>query len=210
MIARAQRLFASEEYLSLERNSSFKSEYLAGKIYAMAGASPEHNIITANVVGEFYSQLKVRPCRTYPSDMRVKVDATGLYTYPDVTVVCGEPQYADEHGDILLNPTVIVEVLSPSTEAYDRGEKFEHYRRIASLTDYVLIAQDRMWAEHYVRQGDSQWLLSEASTLEHSIHLASIGCTLSLVDIYDKVSLPTIEGSMPHSNDHISFDTQSR
>ena len=159
MIARAERLFTPEEYLTIERNSDFKSEYVGGKIYAMAGASLEHSIITINVAGEFYTQVKGAPCRTYSSDMRVRVSSTGLYTYPDVTVVCGEPEYLDDRGDVLLNPTVIVEVLLPSTEAYDRGEKSEHYRRLPSLTYYIVIAQDRRWVEHYARQGDHQRLL---------------------------------------------------
>ncbi len=189
MIARVERLFTPEEYLSIERNSDYKSEYVSGKIYAMAGASTEHNLITANVIGEFYNQLKRRPCRTYPSDMRVKV-TSAVYTYPDVTVVCGEPQYLDERGDVLLNPTVIVEVLSPSTANYDRGEKAEYYRRIESLTDYIVVAQDRRWFEHYARQGDGQWLFLEARTLDDAIVLASIGCTLRMADIYDKVPIP--------------------
>jgi Uma2 family endonuclease len=187
MIARAERLFTPDEYLALERTSSFKSEYLAGKIYAMAGASPEHNLIAANVIGEFHAQLKERPCRTYTRDMRIRISATGLYTYPDVTVVCGEPEYSDEQGDVFINPTVIVEVLSPSTEGYDRGEKAEHYRRLDSLTDYILIAQDRCRAEHYVRQGRNEWLLSEKRAPEDTVDLISVGCTLSLEDIYAKV-----------------------
>jgi Uma2 family endonuclease len=187
MVSRAERLFTPEEYLTIERQSSIKSEYLAGKIYAMAGASLAHNIITGNVVGEFYAQLRGKPCSTCPSDMRVHVPNTGIYTYPDVTVVCGEPECADHHGDILLNPTVIVEVLSPSTESYDRGEKAEHYRQIASLTDYLLIAQDRPRIEHYARQPGDGWLLTEAVGLEGAVVLNSLGCTLRLHDVYDRV-----------------------
>jgi len=190
MIARLPRLFTPEEYLSIERNSDFKSEYIGGKIYAMAGGSSEHSIITMNIAGEFYSQLKGSPCRIYSSDMRVKVSSTGLYTYPDVTVVCGEPQYLDEHGDVLLNPTVIVEVLSPSTAAYDRGEKGEHYRTLESLTDYIVVAQDRRWFEHYSRLGDNQWVLTTAKAIDQDIKLTSIGCTLRMADIYNNVAIP--------------------
>ena len=190
MTARAQRLFTPDEYLSIERNSQFKSEYVAGKIYAMAGASYAHNLITGNVVGEFYTQLKGRPCSTVPSDMRVAVSSTGLYTYPDVTVVCGEPQFLDGRRDVLLNPTVIVEVLSPSTEDYDRGEKCANYRRLASLTDYLLVAQHRRSVDHYTRLGNNEWLLKESTSSDGDEILPSIGCTLRLADIYDKVPLP--------------------
>ena len=184
MIARAERFFTPEEYLIIERNAEFKSEYVAGKIYAMAGASVEHNLITANVAGEFYVQLKGGGCRTYASDMRVCTSPEGLYTYPDVTVGCGEPETLDGHGDVLLNPTVIVEVLSPSTEAYDRGDKAEHYRQLASLTDYILISQDRCRVEHFARQGEHAWLLSEYTSVTDQVVLGAIGCTLRLSDIY--------------------------
>src|SRR5262249_39888199 len=119
--------FTPEEYLALERAAERRSEYYAGEIFAMGGASRKHIVIVANISGQLWSQLKGRPCRVYPNDMRVKVSPTGLYTYPDVAVVCGLDQFDDDHQDTLLNPTVIIEVLSKSTEAYDRGKKFEHY-----------------------------------------------------------------------------------
>jgi Uma2 family endonuclease len=190
MIGRVERLFTPEEYLMIERNADFKSEYVCGKIYAMAGASIRHNRIAANVTGELYGQLKGKPCQAYSSDLRLKVGDTGLYTYPDVSVVCGEPNLLDDTRDVLLNPTVIVEVLSPSTATYGRGEKAEYYRDLESLTDYVLIAQDKPWIEHYARQEGSGWFLTETTALDGEVALASIGCTLRLADVYDRVSFP--------------------
>jgi Uma2 family endonuclease len=178
-----------EEYLELERKSPERSEYFAGEIFAMGGASEPHNLVVTNVVAELRGQLKGRPCRTYANDMRVKVSPTGLYTYPDVVVVCGEARFEDAHRDTLLNPTIIFEVLSKSTEAYDRGEKFEHYRKLASLAEYLLISQDKVHVDHYVRQPDQQWLLSESGALEQRVALPAIGCELSLAEVYDKVDL---------------------
>src|SRR2546422_1674643 len=179
-----------EEYLALERKAEYKSEYLAGEMFAMSGASPRHVLIVTNVVAELRGQLKQRPCTVYSSDLRVKVSPTGLYTYPDVVVVCDQPQFADEQRDTLLNPTLIVEVLSESTKDYDRGEKFEHYRTLPSLREYILIAQDKYHVEHFVRQPDNRWLLSETNLLEDTIHLSSIACDLALAEDYDKVEMP--------------------
>jgi Uma2 family endonuclease len=179
--------FTPEQYLALEREAETKSEYFDGEIFAMSGASRQHNLISVNVIAELRAQLKGRPCEVYGSDMRVKVDPTGLYTYPDV-VVCGEVRLEDEHLDTLLNPTVLIEVLSPTTEAYDRGKKFAHYRRLDSLTDYLLIAQDQPRIEHYARQADQKWVLSEASELCASLPLTSLGCTLALAEVYDRVT----------------------
>ena len=178
-----------EDYLAIERSADFKSEYFDGEIFAMTGASAEHNIITLNVGSEIRRQLKNRPCTAYSNDMRVKVDPTGLYTYPDLVVVCGKAQLEDAHLDTLLNPTLIVEVLSDSTEAYDRGRKFEHYRKLESLAEYVLIAQHRPHVESYRRQPDQQWLLTECSGLDGTLRLHSIDCELALAEIYDKVEL---------------------
>jgi Uma2 family endonuclease len=149
MSSQAQKRSTAEEYLALERQAQCKSEYYAGEIFAVAGASRWHNLIVANVIGELRSQLKGQPCTTYPSDMRVKISPTGLYTYPDVTVVCGEAQFDDTQQDTLLNPTLIVEVLSESTAAYDRGGKFAHYRKLATLMEYVLITPTKPHIEHY-------------------------------------------------------------
>lgn len=189
MSSQVQQHYTPEEYLALERQAQCKSEYYAGEIFAMAGASRWHNLIVTNVLRELSLQLKGRPCTTYPSDMRVKVSPTGLYTYPDVTVVCGEAQFEDNQQDTLLNPTLIVEVLSESTEAYDRGGKFAHYRKLTSLMEYVLITQTKPHIEHYVRQPDNRWLLAEADNLQGTLHLPSIDCRLALAEVYDKVDI---------------------
>lgn len=155
----------------------------------MSCASREHNIIKTNMVTALGSQLRGRPWETYSSDMRVKVSPTGLYTYPDVVVACGDVHFEDTQVDTLTNPTVIVEVLSPSTEAYDRGEKFAHYRRLPTLTDYLLISQERMRIEHFVRHGE-QWLLTEISDPDGVVEIVSIGCRLALRSIYDRIEFP--------------------
>lgn len=197
MSSTAPTLYTPEQYLALERNAQHKSEYLNGRVLAMAGASLEHNRITTNLVRMLGNQFVGRPCDVFSSDMRVKVSATGLYTYPDVVAVCGEMRFDDAQRDTLTNPSAIIEVLSPSTEAYDRGLKFVHYRRLESLTDYVLVAQDSVRIEHYARQ-DAGWVLTEMSDLDSRLHLASIGCELLLRDIYDKVDLPPgAEPSLP-------------
>ncbi|HEX9990194.1 MAG TPA: Uma2 family endonuclease [Chloroflexia bacterium] len=196
MTSLAETWYTPEEYLALERKAEYKSEYINGQIYAMSGASREHILIAVNVVSEIRSQFRGRTCEVYNSDVRVKVSPGGTYTYPDAAAVCGEPRFEDAAVDTLTNPTVIVEVLSPSTEAYDRGEKFRQYRRLESLAEYVLIAQDKVQVEHYARHGDKgdQWVLTEISDLGGTLHLASIGCGLALADIYDKVPVqPPIE-----------------
>lgn len=190
MSSLAQSLYTPQEYLALERKAPEKSEYLNGRIFAMAGASVEHNTITANLVRTLGNAFLERPCRVFSSDMRVKVAATGLYTYPDVVALCADLLFDDLQRDTLINPTVIFEVLSPSTEAYDRGEKFAHYRRLESLTDYVLLSQDKPRVERFVRQG-SLWVLMEISSLDDAINLTSLGCDLPLRELYDKVNFPS-------------------
>jgi Uma2 family endonuclease len=174
------------EYLELERKSEIRSEYIAGHISAMSGASEQHNIIAGNLFGLLWTQMRGRGCRVYMNDMRVKINPTGMYTYPDIAAVCGEPRLEDAHFDTLLNPQVIMEVLSESTEAYDRGEKFAHYRRLDTLREYVLVAQDKVRIEHYVREGE-QWILSEISDPGSTLHLASVDCHVELAAIYEKV-----------------------
>lgn len=177
-----------EDYLALERSADFKSEYFAGEIFAMTGASEPHNLIMISTIRELSTQLKKRPCKLYANDMRVKVSPTGLYTYPDLIVVCSQAaRFDDAHFDTLLNPTLIIEVLSDSTEAYDRGRKFEHYRKLESLAEYVLIAQHRPHIESYRRQPDQQWLLTESTGLESTFRLESIDCELALAEVYDKI-----------------------
>lgn len=178
-----------EEYLRLERQSEYKSEYVNGEVFAMTGASHKHNLVAGNIFGELRQQLKGRQCEAYVGDIRVKVTATGLYTYPDVVVVCGEPKFEDEYVDTLLNPTLLVEVLSQSTERYDRIAKSSYYRTLDSLAEHLLVAQDEVRLEQYVKQANGQWLLFECSSIDAAIELESIGCTLALRDVYDKVSL---------------------
>lgn len=189
MSTQAKVYYTQQEYLALERKAQDKSEYFNGEIFAMTGASRRHNVMVANALAALHGQLRKRPCEIYPSDMRVKVSPTGLYTYPDVVIVCGEPAFDDEQKDTLLNPTVLVEVLSKSTASYDRGEKFEHYRKLDSLNEYLVIAQNKYHVEHYVRQPDNQWLLSETDDVQSTVNLSSIGCRLSLLDVYDKVEI---------------------
>jgi Uma2 family endonuclease len=181
-----QTHYTAEEYLALERSASYKSEFHDGQIYAMTGASRKHNLITINIARELSLQLKKRPCEAYINDMRVKAAQARSYHYPDIVVVCDAPQFEDAFVDTLLNPTLLVEVLSPSTEAYDRGGKFSHYRKIATLREYLLVSQDEAIIERYIRQGDV-WILTEALGLEASMPLESIGCVLDLREVYDKV-----------------------
>lgn len=186
MSALPKKLYSPEEYLALERVAEYKSQYFAGEIFAMAGGSPRHNLISTNVIGELHTRLKGRPCKVYPSDQRLKISASGLYTYPDISVVCGEEQFDDE--DLLLNPLLLVEILSESTEAFDRGKKFEHYRKIPSLREYLLIAQDRYKVEQYAKQEDGRWvLLSEASDLQDVIQLPSLNCELAVAELYYQI-----------------------
>jgi Uma2 family endonuclease len=159
-------------------------------MFAMVGAGEAHNVLVGNLVTGLNNQLRSRPCRVYPSDMRVRVSATGLYTYPDVVVVCGERRFLDERRDTLLNPSLLIEVLSPSTEAFDRGRKFEHYRSIESFGEYLLVASDRVHAELYTRQPDGRWLFTSTDRLEDSLDLESVGCRLALLDLYEKTDLP--------------------
>lgn len=178
-----------EEYLAFERKAENKNEYVNGEIFAMTGASRKHNLIVANISGELRQQLKGKPCEVYPGEMRVKAPAARSYVYPDVGVVCGEPQFEDDYFDTLLNPTLVVEVLSKSTESYNRIGKSAYYRTIESLAEYLLIAQEEYRVEQYVKQADGRWLLSDIRSLENIIELKSIGCSLPLRDVYDRISI---------------------
>ena len=179
-----------EQYLLQERRSDHKHEYYRGEVFALAGASRQHNLITLNVGGELRTQLKKRSCTVYPSDLRVKIPEMGLYTYPDLVVVCGKAQFEDHEQDTLLNPTVIVEVLSKSSEARDRGEKFSDYRGMESIKDIILVTQHKMRVEHYVRQTNNDWTLHDVSAPDEIITIASIGCRLTLAEIYERVTFP--------------------
>ncbi|HXO27931.1 MAG TPA: Uma2 family endonuclease [Thermoanaerobaculia bacterium] len=193
MAVHDKRYVTPEEYLALERAAERKSEYRDGEIVGMTGATRRHSLITVNVSSELNRQLKGRPCEVHVNDLRVLIAARRLYTYPDVIVVCGEPALADRYRDILTNPTVLIEVLSPSTEAYDRGTKFEHYRTLDSLREYLLVSQSRPQVDHFMREDDGPWLLSAANDLTATIVLPSIQCQLAMAEIYDKVKFGEIE-----------------
>ncbi len=182
----AETVYTPEEYLVSERKATLKSEYLNGEILAMSGASNAHNLITLDIGTELNIQLRERECLVYTNDMRVRTSPMGSYFYPDVVVVCGEPQFEDNVFDTLLNPTLVIEVLSPSTEVYDRGEKFRHYQELTSLREYVLVSQDRVRVEQY-RLAKTQWGQTEFRAPEDVLSLASIGCELPLPDIYRRV-----------------------
>ena len=176
-----------EEYLEMERKAEFKSEYFNGEVFMMAGARRNYNKAATNISGLVWQHLKGKNCESYLNDMRVLVPKTGLYTYPDDVVVCGEPKFQDRVFDTLLNPTLIVEVLSDSTESYDRGKKFAHYRSIESLQEYVLVSVDEARIEKYVRRGDGFWFFTEAVGLEAAIEFSAIECKIALAEVYDKI-----------------------
>ncbi|MBX3290196.1 MAG: Uma2 family endonuclease [Acidobacteria bacterium] len=189
MSAVPKKRLTAEEYLEFERKSEIKHEFYNGRVFAMAGAKRRHNLIALNIGSEIRSHLKGRDCEAYPSDMRVYVNEFGLYTYPDISVVCGEPEFQDDVFDTLLNPVLLIEILSDSTESYDRGRKFQHYRGIESLREYVLVSQNEARVEKYVRQGDGFWVLSEAVGIDSTIMFESIDCPIPLAEIYDKINL---------------------
>jgi Uma2 family endonuclease len=180
-----QTALSASEYLASERGGSRKHEYSRGETFAMAGASRAHNLIVTNLVRELSTALRGQPCEVYPSDMRVRVASADLYTYPDVVVVCSPPEFEDEHSDTLQNPTLLVEVLSDGTEAYDRGKKFEIYRSIPSLSEYVLVSQDEPLIERYCRQTGGVWALTEGRSTGSITLLGK--CTLSVQEIFLKV-----------------------
>ncbi len=185
MATQPDTLLSPEDYLAIERDAEHKSEYVDGEAVAMAGASYVHNLIVANVVGALWGRLRGTPCAVMPSDLKVK--ASSKVYYPDVTVLCGEPRFLDDEQDVLLNPTLIVEVLSESTKNFDRGEKFMRYRLVESLQDYVLIAQSETHVEHFRRDKDL-WVLAETRDPGDHLVIESIGCELLLADVYDRVA----------------------
>lgn len=189
-----QRLLTGSEYLAIERQAEHRSEFFEGERFALAGASQRHNLLVANLVRVLGNQLVNRRCNVYPSDLRIKIEALGKYTYPDVSVACAEETFEDSHRDVLLNPVVIFEVLSDSTEAYDRGRKFEHYQHLDSLREYLLVTQNRRRIEHFVRQGSHRWTYTDhgpgpGAATPGSIRLPSIDCSLELDDVYAKTPL---------------------
>lgn len=175
-----------EQYLAAERRGEGRHEYLAGEIHAMTGASRKHGLIVTNLARILSGELLDAPCEVYVSDMRVRVSPTNSYVYPDVVAVCTEPRFEDEHVDTLINPTVIVEVLSPSTEDYDHGKKWMLYQQISSLRDYLLVAQDRVQVEQYTRQDDGAWLYRVTTDPAAVLELPSIRCLVEIRGVYAK------------------------
>jgi len=186
MIDPTKKLITPEEYLVLEEQADYKSEYWNGEIFAMSGASNNHNLITGNVHAALHQLLSKRPCRTYVNDMRLLTNPKGLYTYPDVMVVCGKIEFAPKRDDTVMNPAVIVEVWSDSTQAYDRGKKFALYRQIPSLKDYVMIDQTQPYVEHYRREGHF-WVFETLETIDAILTLTSLECEIPLAVMYEKV-----------------------
>jgi len=175
------------EYLAVERAADSKSEFFDGEMFAMAGGTPMHSLIATNLAAEFTTQLRGRPCLAFNSDLRMKVEATGLFTYPDLSVVCGDLQFANDSDDTILNPTVLAEVLSNSTEAYDRGKKFEHYQEIPTLKEYLLVSQWKPRIDQYLRQVSGDWLLRPAVGLEAALVIPSLDISLSFARVFANV-----------------------
>lgn len=180
-------LITPEQYLEIERQAEYKSEYYQGVIYAMAGGTFTHGVIIGNLTSALVQTLRKRNCVVCPVDVRLRVTPTGLYTYPDIMVVCGEPSYCDDRKDMVTNPILIVEVLSKSTEAHDRGFKLAHYRKLDSMQEYMLVSQHEPRIERYLRQPNDQWLYSESTGGGASMRMESVGCSIALAEIYDKV-----------------------
>lgn len=195
MSALPKRYFTPDEYLALEVKADYKSQYVAGEIYAMAGAEHWHIEIMDNLTFALKKRLDDRPCRTYSSDMRVQAAEGELYTYPDLSALCGEPRFDHRlRPGSLLNPQVIFEILSPSTEAFDRGDKFARYRKLPSLTDYVLVASELMRVEHFVRLENGAWIMTEYNQPADEVPLRPLDCALPLAEIYRRVTFP---GDLP-------------
>jgi Uma2 family endonuclease len=189
MSSAAKSRLTPEEYLALEREADRKSEFWNGEMFAKAGASEPHGLITSNLVIALGTRLRPRGCRVYANDLRLRVSPTGLYTYPDVMVLCERPRFVDDRNDTVVNPILVAEVLSPSTEAYDRGEKFAHYRTLDTLREYLLVAQDRVSVELFMRQPDGAWLLRALRGLDDVLVLPTTGCELPVSEIYAQVDL---------------------
>ncbi len=192
MAAMRYPFLSPDEYLERENAAGFKSEYVNGELLAMAGASQSHNRVAGNAYFDLRTRLQGKPCEPYGSDMRVKVEETDMYAYPDVSVVCGEQRFERKRGETLLNPTVLIEVLSPSTEAFDRGAKFAHYRRLLSLQAYVLISQTEVRVERFLREGE-EWTLREYTCLTNTLRLPSLNLELPLTLLYERVTFPDPE-----------------
>jgi Uma2 family endonuclease len=181
-----------DDWLASERAAvDRRSEYVAGEVFAMTGATEGHNLIVANLIRELGNSLKSKPCRVYASELKVRIESDAVGAYPDVMVICGERLFYDDRRDVVTNPTLIVEVLSHSSEAYDRGDKFKHYRTLTSLQAYLLLSQDQVQAELFVRQPDGTWNLSAFTDASDRIPLSAVDAELLLGEVYDKVALGT-------------------
>jgi Uma2 family endonuclease len=200
--------YTVEEYLEMERASEVRHEYLDGEIFEMSGESLSHGRICTNLVAALATQLRGKPCDVLSKDTKIQSGwlplprrmMKGLFSYPDVVIVCGQPQFHDEYQDILINPNVIIEVLSDATEKFDRGEKFQRYRaHLPTLTDYVLVAQDKPFIDHFSRSEGGAWMLVSPEGLEGSLHIASINCALPLAEIYDRVEFPIEQDEIDES-----------
>ncbi len=191
MSAQPLPYYTIEQYAELEEGAPYKSEFIAGRIYAMSGGTPSHSLIAGNIILELGNKLKGGPCKVYTSDLRVGIMPIDVEAYPDVTIVCGEPRINPFDKNSIINPSVVFEVLSPSTERYDRGEKWEHYQRLDFLQEYLLVSQHKPKIEHYVRQGDSTWVFKSTEGLDAAVTI--LGASLSLAEVYDKITFPTLE-----------------
>ncbi|MGI9036044.1 MAG: Uma2 family endonuclease [Pyrinomonadaceae bacterium] len=187
-LAKTHPVFSVADYLNFERVQTERHEFLDGSVYAMAGESPNHSTICFNLAGIIHNQLRGKRCRGFSPNMKIATNEKGLYSYPDLAVVCGQPTFYDAKRDVITNPTVIFEVLSPSTENYDRGEKFlRHTNQIESLEDYILISQDQPLIEHYSKQENGGWGKTEIEGLETVLKIDSIECEIYLGELYDLV-----------------------
>jgi len=187
---KTQTIFTPEDYLIFERTSDSRHEFLDGEVYQMAGESLPHSRICVNLSGEVRNQLKGKNCEALSPNMKVRTSTASLFSYPDLTIVCGEPQFHDRKKDVLTNPRVIFEVLSPSTAEYDRTTKFQRYRMgNETLTDYILVSQDKPFVEHFSRQSNDSWVYQSCGSMEDILKIETIECELSLREIYDRVEL---------------------
>ena len=204
MSSLARPRYTPEQYLEIDRKAEHRSEYVNGEILAMAGASREHNRITLNIGTSLTLQLRGTPCEPFATDLRVKGLKTSSFLFPDAVVGCAPLEFEDDTLDILLNPVVVMEVLPPTTQSNDRGWKFAHYRRLATLKDYVMLSQYRPFVEHYTRRSDDQWVLTEVRGMDGVLRLPSIGCELPLSEVYERVEFaPELEMIEPEGRDDL-------
>ncbi|MEW6128263.1 MAG: Uma2 family endonuclease [Acidobacteriota bacterium] len=185
-----QQYYTPQEYLELERKAQDKSEFYFGEIFLMSGGNPEHSLISLNICSELRARLKGKNCRTFESNMKIGVPNSKLFSYPDGSVVCGEPRFRDNQGDVLMNPNLIIEVVSPSTEAFDRGKKFFQYQQIPTFTDYILVSQDEPRLEHYAKQKNGTWVLTMVEGLKGNLTIPALGCKVRLSEVYYQLTFP--------------------